>query len=91
MTRSADPQPMTRSWGFAMTMPLRDAFAAVLLTLAIALPAQAQWEAVDENDGLTVIVLMNLADADPGTFAHVIAAVIEPALKPVPKPVPARP
>lgn len=36
------------------------------------------------NDGLTVITLMNLGDADPGAFAHGIAGVIEPALKPVP-------
>ena len=34
------------------------------------------------NDGLTVITLMNLGDADPGAFAHGIAGVVEPALKP---------
>jgi CubicO group peptidase (beta-lactamase class C family) len=36
------------------------------------------------NDGLTVITLLNLGDADPGAFAHGIAGAIEPALKPVP-------
>ena len=33
------------------------------------------------GDGLTVIVLMNLGEANPGTFAHGIAAVIDPALR----------
>ena len=33
------------------------------------------------GDGLTVIVMMNLGDADPGAFAHGIAGVLEPALK----------
>ena len=34
------------------------------------------------GDGLTVIVMMNLGEANPGTFAHGIAGVIDPALKP---------
>ena len=33
------------------------------------------------GDGLTVIVMMNLGEANPGTFAHGIAGVLEPALK----------
>ncbi len=33
------------------------------------------------DDGLTVIVMMNLGDANPGTVAHGVAAVIDPALK----------
>ena len=33
------------------------------------------------GDGLTVIVMMNLGEANPGTFAHGIAGVIDPALK----------
>ncbi|MCE9602771.1 MAG: beta-lactamase family protein [Gemmatimonadetes bacterium] len=36
------------------------------------------------GDGLTVIVMMNLGDANPGTFAHGIAGVIDPALKAAP-------
>lgn len=34
------------------------------------------------GDGLTVIVMMNLGEANPGVFAHGIAGVIDPALKP---------
>jgi CubicO group peptidase (beta-lactamase class C family) len=37
-----------------------------------------------EGDGLTVIVLMNQGNANPATFAHGIAGVIDPALKPLP-------
>lgn len=33
-------------------------------------------------DGLTVIVLMNLGEANPAAFAHGVAAVIDPALRP---------
>lgn len=33
------------------------------------------------GDGLTVIVMMNLGEAHPGTFAHGIAGVLDPALK----------
>ena len=33
------------------------------------------------GDGLTVIVMMNLGEANPGTFAHGIAGVLDPALK----------
>ena len=36
------------------------------------------------GDGLTVIVMMNLGEANPGTFAHGIAGVIDPALKATP-------
>lgn len=42
------------------------------------------------GDGLTVIVLMNQGRANPATFAHGIAGVIDPALKPAAV-VPARP
>ena len=42
------------------------------------------------GDGLTVIVMMNLGEANPGTFAHGIAGVIEPALMAAPA-APARP
>lgn len=42
------------------------------------------------GDGLTVIVLMNQGRANPATFAHGIAGVIDPGLKP-PAPVPSRP
>jgi len=35
------------------------------------------------DDGLTVILLANLAQTDPTRLAHGIAALIDPALAPV--------
>ncbi len=37
-------------------------------------------------DGLTVIVMMNLGEANPGIFAHGIAGGLDPALKAAPAP-----